>query len=141
MATTKKADKKEIVNLGHGVGRRKCSVARVYLREGNGKITVNGKPVDEYFVDAISVFTVKQPLEATQTADKYDVVINVYGGGIKGQAGACRHGIARALCDEDNEAYRSILHTAGFMTRDPRMVERKKYGQRGARRRFQFSKR
>lgn len=138
---TKKADKKEIVNLGHGVGRRKCSVARVYLREGNGKITVNGKPVEEYFVDANSVFTVKQPLEATQTSDKYDIVINVYGGGIKGQAGACRHGISRALCDEDNEAYRATLHAAGFMTRDPRMVERKKYGQRGARRRFQFSKR
>ena len=136
-----KKDKKEIVNLGHGVGRRKCSVARVYLREGNGKITVNGKPVDEYFVDAISVFTVKQPLEATQTADKFDIVITVCGGGIKGQAGACRHGIARALCEEDNDAYRSALHSAGFLTRDPRMVERKKYGQRGARRRFQFSKR
>ena len=136
-----KKDKKEIVNLGHGVGRRKCSVARVYLREGNGKITVNGKPVDEYFVDAISVFTVKQPLEATQTTDKFDIVITVCGGGIKGQAGACRHGIARALCEEDNDAYRLALHSAGFLTRDPRMVERKKYGQRGARRRFQFSKR
>lgn len=136
-----KKDKKEIVNLGHGVGRRKCSVARVYLREGNGNITVNGKPVDQYFVDAISVFTVKQPLEVTQTADKFDIVITVCGGGIKGQAGACRHGIARALCEEDNEAYRSALHAAGFLTRDPRMVERKKYGQRGARRRFQFSKR
>lgn len=136
-----KKEKKEIVNLGHGVGRRKSAVARVYLREGNGTITVNGKNVDEYFVDALSVFTVKQPLVLTETADKFDVVITVSGGGINGQAGACRHGIARALCEEDNEAYRSALHAAGFMTRDPRMVERKKYGQRGARRRFQFSKR
>ncbi|MGN0907828.1 MAG: 30S ribosomal protein S9 [Bullifex sp.] len=136
-----KKEKKEIVNLGHGVGRRKSAVARVYLREGNGKITVNGKNVDEYFVDALSVFTVKQPLVLTETADKFDVVITVTGGGINGQAGACRHGIARALCEEDNDAYRSALHAAGFMTRDPRMVERKKYGQRGARRRFQFSKR
>ncbi len=137
----KKADKKEIVNLGHGVGRRKTAVARVYLREGNGSIVVNGKPVDEYFVDASNVSTVKQPLVITETADKYDILINVVGGGITGQAGACRHGIARALCDENNEAYRKILHDAGFMTRDPRMVERKKYGRRGARRRFQFSKR
>ena len=136
-----KKEKKEIVNLGHGVGRRKSAVARVYSREGNGKITVNGKPVDEYFVDALSVFTVKQPLVLTETADKFDVVITAVGGGINGQAGACRHGIARALCEEDNDAYRSALHAAGFMTRDPRMVERKKYGQRGARRRFQFSKR
>ena len=136
-----KKEQKEIVNLGHGVGRRKSAVARVYLREGNGTITVNGKNVDEYFVDALSVFTVKQPLVLTETADKFDVVITVSGGGINGQAGACRHGIARALCEEDNDAYRSALHAAGFMTRDPRMVERKKYGQRGARRRFQFSKR
>ena len=136
-----KKEKKEIVNLGHGVGRRKSAVARVYLREGNGTITVNGKNVDEYFVDALSVFTVKQPLVLTETADKFDVVITVSGGGINGQAGACRHGIARALCEEDNDAYRSALHAAGFMTRDPRLVERKKYGQRGARRRFQFSKR
>ena len=136
-----KKEKKEIVNLGHGVGRRKSAVARVYLREGNGKITVNGKSVEEYFVDAISVFTVKQPLVLTETADKFDVIITLVGGGIAGQAGACRHGIARALCEEDNDAYRSALHAAGFMTRDPRMVERKKYGQRGARRRFQFSKR
>ena len=136
-----KKEKKEIVNLGHGVGRRKSAVARVYLREGNGKITVNGKPVDEYFVDARSVLTVRQPLVLAETADEFDVVITVVGGGIAGQAGACRHGIARALCEEDNDAYRSALHAAGFMTRDPRMVERKKYGQRGARRRFQFSKR
>lgn len=137
----KTVEKKEIVNLGYGTGRRKTSVARVYLRDGNGNIIVNGKAIDEYFVDAISVFTVKQPLVVTETADKYDVLINVCGGGIKGQAGACRHGIARALCAENEEAYRKALHDAGFMTRDPRMVERKKYGRRGARRRFQFSKR
>ena len=136
-----KKEKKEIVNLGHGVGRRKSAVARVYLREGNGKITVNGKSVEEYFVDAISVFTVKQPLVLTETADKFDVIITVVGGGITGQAGACRHGIARALCEEDNDAYRSALHAAASMTRAPRMVDRKQYGQRGARRRFQFSKR
>ena len=136
-----KKEKKEIVNLGHGVGRRKSAVARVYLREGNGTITVNGKNVDEYFVDALSVFTVKQPLVLTETADKFDVVITVSGGGINGQAGARRHALETGLCEEDNDAYRSALHAAGFMTRDPRMVERKKYGQRGARRRFQFSKR
>ena len=136
-----KNEEKKNINLAHGVGRRKTSVARVYLREGNGNIIVNGKAIDEYFVDAISVFTVKQPLVVTETADKYDVLINVCGGGIKGQAGACRHGIARALCAENEEAYRKALHDAGFMTRDPRMVERKKYGRRGARRRFQFSKR
>ena len=84
----KAVEKKEIVNLGHGTGRRKTSVARVYLREGSGVITVNGKPLEEYFADAVSVFTVKQPLVVTETADKYDVLINVCGGGIKGQAGA-----------------------------------------------------
>ena len=137
----KKETKKEVVNLGHGVGRRKTASARVYLREGNGKITVNGKDVAAYFVDELNVFAVKQPLVVTETADKYDVVITVVGGGIKGQAEACRHGVARALCDYEDETYRAALHQAGFMTRDPRMVERKKYGQKGARRRFQFSKR
>ena len=146
----KAVEKKEIVNLGHGTGRRKTSVARVYLREGSGVITVNGKPLEEYFADAVSVFTVKQPLVVTETADKYDVLINVCGGGIKGQAGACRHGIARALCDENSEAYRAALHAATGRNRDRllrqaqehiQMVERKKYGRRGARRRFQFSKR
>ena len=137
----KAVEKKEIVNLGHGVGRRKTAVARVYLREGNGKITVNGKSLEDYFVDAISVFTVKQPLVVTETTDKYDILINVCGGGIKGQAGACRHGIARALCEVDREAYRATLKAAGFLTRDAREVERKKPGQPGARKRFQFSKR
>lgn len=137
----KAADKQTIVNLGHGVGRRKTAVARVYLREGNGNIVVNGKKVEEYFVEPLSVWTLKQPLVLTNTEDKFDILINVYGGGSKGQAGACRHGISRALCEENDELYRPTLHKAGFMTRDPRMVERKKYGQKGARRRFQFSKR
>ncbi|MDY5932069.1 MAG: 30S ribosomal protein S9 [Candidatus Ornithospirochaeta sp.] len=128
------------INLGHGVGRRKTSVARVYLREGNGEITVNGKKVDEYFVDAINAAIVSQALKVTETEGKYNVLINVCGGGICSQAEACRHGIARALVDY-SEDYRPALHSAGYMTRDPRMVERKKYGQRGARRRFQFSKR
>ena len=135
----KKEDNKSI-NLGHGVGRRKTSVARVYLRDGNGKVTINGKDVAEYFVDAINAAKVVQPFDATETQGKYDVVITVAGGGICSQAEACRHGLARALVAYD-EAYRKALRQAGYMTRDPRMVERKKYGQRGARRRFQFSKR
>ena len=128
------------INLGQGVGRRKTAVARVYLREGNGEIIINGKKVDEYFVDAINAAVVAQPFAVTETVGKYNVLINVQGGGINGQAEACRHGLSRALVDMD-ENLKPALHTAGFMTRDPRMVERKKYGQRGARRRFQFSKR
>ncbi|MCY1151181.1 MAG: 30S ribosomal protein S9 [Sphaerochaetaceae bacterium] len=135
-----KKDVKTNVNLGTGLGRRKTSVARVYLREGKGVIKVNGKDVDSYFANPLLVSLLKQPLETTETSDKFDIVITCTGGGISGQAGACRHGIARALCDND-EAYRSALHTAGYMTRDARMVERKKFGQRGARRKFQFSKR
>ncbi|MDC7243121.1 MAG: 30S ribosomal protein S9 [Pleomorphochaeta sp.] len=128
------------VNLGSGLGRRKTSVARVYLREGNGAITVNGKDADTYFANPLLVNIVRQPLSVTETADKFDIIITCNGGGVSGQAGACRHGIARALCDND-EAYRSVLHSNGYMTRDARMVERKKFGQRGARRKFQFSKR
>lgn len=128
------------INLGQGTGRRKTSVARVYLREGNGKITVNGKDVEVYFGNPMDVIIVKQPLEVTNTAANYDVLINVCGGGVSGQAGACRHGIARALVAAD-ESNRPALHANGFMTRDPRMVERKKFGQKGARRKFQFSKR
>ncbi len=128
------------MNLGQGTGRRKTATARVYLREGSGKITVNGRNVEEYFSDALCVYMVRQPLDVTDSLSKFDIVINVSGGGLTGQAGACRHGIARALVDYD-ESNRSALHANGFMTRDPRMVERKKYGQRGARRRFQFSKR
>ncbi len=135
----KEAEKKNI-NLGQGTGRRKTATARVYLREGSGKITVNGRELEEYFKDPLCVFMVRQPLDVTDTLTKFDIVINVAGGGQSGQAGACRHGIARALVDE-NEANKSALHANGFLTRDPRMVERKKYGQRGARRRFQFSKR
>ena len=131
---------KDNINLGIGVGRRKTSVARVYLRNGNGKVVINGRSVEQYFVDAINAAKVSQPFEVTDTVGKYDLVINVYGGGICSQAEACRHGVSRALVAYD-EAYRPALHKAGFMTRDPRMVERKKYGQKGARRRFQFSKR
>lgn len=128
------------INLGQGTGRRKTSVARVYLREGNGKITVNGRDVKDYFALDTLVFLVKQPLEAAQALEKYDVLINVCGGGVAGQAGACRHGIARALVNADEQNL-ELIRPTGFLTRDPRMVERKKYGQRGARRKFQFSKR
>ncbi|MCQ2603475.1 MAG: 30S ribosomal protein S9 [Spirochaetia bacterium] len=129
-----------IKNLSLGTGRRKTSVARVYLRNGDGKILVNGKEVNSYFANPEHVFTVKQPLVATATENKFDITINVKGGGITGQAGACRHGIARALAGFD-ESNIKVLHANGFLTRDSRMVERKKYGRRGARRRFQFSKR
>ncbi len=129
-----------VKNLALGTGRRKTAVARVFLREGNGKIVVNGKDVDEYFGNPSFVYVVKQPLSVTAAETKYDILINVKGGGPSGQAGACRHGIARALVSYD-ETNRQSLKANGFLTRDPRMVERKKYGQRGARRKFQFSKR
>lgn len=129
-----------IRNLGIGTGRRKTAVARVYLREGKGKITVNGIEVDKYFSVAEVVQLVRKPLMVTASDNKYDVVINVTGGGPNGQAGACTHGIARALCQVEPDSHVS-LRANGFLTRDSRMVERKKYGQRGARRRFQFSKR
>lgn len=135
-----KKEVKKVVDLGHGVGRRKCAVARVYLREGEGKIVVNGRDVDTYFGNPMLTFIVKQPLQTTDTLTKYDILVNVVGGGPSGQAGAIRHGISRALVAHD-EANRPALHTAGFMTRDSRMVERKKYGQPSARRKFQFSKR
>ncbi|GMO56185.1 MAG: 30S ribosomal protein S9 [Termitinemataceae bacterium] len=127
-------------NLGMGTGRRKCSVARVYIRSGSGKIVVNGKAVNEYFVQSEHVNIVRQPLMVTASENQFDILVNVYGGGVNGQAGACRHGITRALCQID-EGNRASLRASGFLTRDPRMVERKKYGQAGARRRFQFSKR
>lgn len=129
-----------IRNLGIGTGRRKCAIARVFLREGAGKIMVNGQEIDEYFKQGEFVADIRQPLQVTACENKYDVLINVIGGGPHGQAGACRHGIARALAQVD-PANRTALKANGFLTRDPRMVERKKYGQRGARRRFQFSKR
>jgi small subunit ribosomal protein S9 len=136
----KKEIEKQEINLGLGTGRRKTAVARVYLREGQGKIVVNGRDVDEYFGNPLYVYMVKQPLAVTETLTKFDLIINVAGGGPTGQAGACRHGIARALVEQD-ENNLTILRSTGFLTRDSRMVERKKYGQRGARRKFQFSKR
>ncbi len=124
----------------YGTGRRKSSVARVYLVPGTGKIIINKRDMDEYFgLDTLKVI-VRQPLVATETADKFDVLVNVRGGGYTGQAGAIRHGIARALLNVDAD-YRPILKSAGYLTRDPRMKERKKYGLKAARRAPQFSKR
>ena len=124
----------------YGTGRRKKSVARVYLMPGTGKITINKRDIDDYFgLETLKVI-VRQPLEATETTDKFDILVNVKGGGYTGQAGAVRHGIARALLEADEE-YRPILKKAGYLTRDPRMKERKKYGLKGARRAPQFSKR
>jgi small subunit ribosomal protein S9 len=129
-----------IRNLGIGTGRRKCAVARVFLREGEGKISINGEEVDKYFKLGELVTIVRQPLLVTAAENKYDILITVAGGGPNGQAGACRHGLAQALAQVDPGSH-AALRANGFLTRDPRMVERKKYGQRGARRRFQFSKR
>lgn len=123
-----------------GTGRRKKSVTRIYLRPGKGQITVNGRPFEEYFVLESARATVRQPLLATEMADKFDILINAKGGGCTGQAGAARLGIARALC-EFNSELRGKLKQLGFLTRDPRGHERKKCGQPGARKRFQFSKR
>ena len=123
-----------------GTGRRKKSIARVRLTEGNGTITVNGAPLDEYFGTEILNVIVKQPLTATNTVSKYDVICKVQGGGYTGQAGAIRHGIARALV-EANAEFRPVLKSNGFLTRDPRMKERKKYGLKKARKAPQFSKR
>ena len=124
----------------YGTGRRKKSIARVRLIPGAGAITINGRDIDEYFgLETLKVI-VKQPLAALSLIGKYDVVVNVAGGGFTGQAGAIRHGIARALL-EVNEEYRPVLKKAGFLTRDPRMKERKKYGLKAARRAPQFSKR
>ena len=124
----------------YGTGRRKSSVARVYLVPGTGKITINKRDMDEYFgLDTLKLI-VRQPLALTETADKYDVITTVRGGGFTGQAGAIRHGISRALLQVDGDL-RPALKKAGFLTRDPRMKERKKYGLKGARRAPQFSKR
>jgi small subunit ribosomal protein S9 len=128
------------LNIAIGTGRRKTAVARVFLREGSGKITVNGKDVDSYFATPEQVLVVRRPLMVTSAENKFDILISVAGGGLNGQAGACLHGLARALTQVDQSNYPS-LKANGFLTRDSRMVERKKYGQRGARRRFQFSKR
>ena len=124
----------------YGTGRRKKSIARVYLVPGTGKVTINKRDIDEYLgLETLKVI-VRQPLAATDTADKFDVLVNVRGGGYTGQAGAIRHGIARALLEADPE-FRPVLKKAGFLTRDPRMKERKKYGLKAARRAPQFSKR
>lgn len=133
------AKKKNNVNY-LGTGRRKSSVARVYMTAGTGVITVNGKTLDQYLPQEVLRMVVKSPLVITNTEDQFDVNINVYGGGLAGQAGAMRHGIARALL-EVGEDYRPVLKSAGFLTRDSRAKERKKYGLKGARRAPQFSKR
>ncbi|MBP5266812.1 MAG: 30S ribosomal protein S9 [Lachnospiraceae bacterium] len=127
-------------NRYYGTGRRKSSVARVYLVPGTGKITINKRDIDEYLgLETLKVI-VRQPLVLTNNVDKFDVLVNVSGGGYTGQAGAIRHGISRALLEVDEE-YRPALKSAGFLTRDPRMKERKKYGLKAARRAPQFSKR
>jgi small subunit ribosomal protein S9 len=124
----------------YGTGRRKNAVARVYLRPGTGVIKVNNRDFESYFPNRVLKMVIRQPLAITETNDKFDIVINVAGGGMTGQAGAIRHGLSRALL-EFNPELRPKLKSAGFLTRDAREVERKKYGQPKARRRFQFSKR
>ena len=124
----------------YGTGRRKTSTARVYLRPGGGEVVVNRKAFDRYFPNETLRMIIRQPLQLTETTAKFDVLINVKGGGPTGQAGAIRHGITRALL-EFNADLRPALKQAGLVTRDPRIKERKKYGQKGARKRFQFSKR
>lgn len=125
----------------NALGRRKSAVARVYLAAGKGNVTVNDRALEEYFKDESLRYIVNQPFSVTQTEGQFDVKVNVVGGGTKGQAEAIRLGISRALSDLDREAYRSALKSEGFLTRDSREVERKKPGQPGARKRFQFSKR
>ena len=125
----------------HALGRRKAAVARVYLSAGKGNVTINDRSLENYFAEDSLRYIVNQPFAVTQTEGQFDVKVNLTGGGTKGQAEAVRLGIARALCEVDREAYRSALKAAGFLTRDSREVERKKPGQPGARRRFQFSKR
>ncbi len=124
----------------NGTGRRKSSVARVFMKKGSGKITINGKDIAEFFGRATSIMIAKQPLVLTDNAESFDIQVNVHGGGESGQAGAVRHGITRALIDYDAEL-KGALSAAGYVTRDAREVERKKVGLRGARRRKQFSKR
>ena len=128
-------------NQNYGTGRRKSSSARVFIKPGNGKITINQREIDVYFGRETSRMIVRQPLELVELTEKLDLYITVKGGGISGQAGAIRHGISRALLQYDSENLRSTLKKAGFLTRDPRMKERKKYGLKAARRAPQFSKR
>ncbi|MBQ6954087.1 MAG: 30S ribosomal protein S9 [Bacteroidales bacterium] len=125
----------------HALGRRKSAVARVYVAPGSGNIVINDRPMEEYFKEGTLQYIVNQPLELTGTTGQFDIKVTLVGGGTKGQAEAVRLGISRALCEVDKEAYRPALKAAGFLTRDAREVERKKPGQPGARRRFQFSKR
>ena len=125
----------------HALGRRKSAVARVYVAAGSGKFVINDRPMEEYFKEGTLQYIVNQPLELTGTTGQFDIKVTLVGGGTKGQAEAVRLGISRALCEVDKEAYRPALKAAGFLTRDAREVERKKPGQPGARRRFQFSKR
>ena|ERR1017187_8957934 len=124
----------------NATGRRKTAIARIYLTTGSGKITINGKKYDEYFPAKLRQFVIEQPLDVTENMGKYDIMVNVKGGGLTGQAEAIRLGISRALVKENNEM-KSILRTKGFMTRNPKMVERKKFGHKKARKSFQFSKR
>jgi small subunit ribosomal protein S9 len=124
----------------YATGRRKESTARVWLKEGTGVVVINDRPIDEYFGRETSKMILHQPLQVLEQLGKVDITVNVRGGGLSGQAGAIRHGLARALC-QFNPEFRGPLKKAGFLTRDARVVERKKYGQPGARRRFQFSKR
>ena len=136
---TKKTVKKKVQYLG--TGRRKTAIARVRLIPGEGNITINKRAFEDYFPLDTMRLIVNQPLEAVSATDKFDVIVNVHGGGMTGQAGAIRHGIARALCVCDREAYRSVLKKAGYLKRDPRQKERKKYGLHKARKAPQFSKR
>ena len=129
-----------IKNLSVATGKRKTSIARVFLRDGTGAISVNGKTVEEYFAGLTTAQSVRSPLDVTNTTGKFDILITVKGGGVSSQIEACRHGIERALNTYDTSNH-VALRANGFLTRDSRMVERKKYGQAGARRRFQFSKR
>ncbi|HMB62161.1 MAG TPA: 30S ribosomal protein S9 [Eudoraea sp.] len=124
----------------HKIGRRKTAVARVYISEGKGNITVNKREFKDYFTTATLQYKVKQPFALTSNEDNFDVKVNVYGGGITGQAEAIRLALSRALCEMDPE-HRNVLKPEGLLTRDPRMVERKKFGQKKARKKFQFSKR
>ena len=128
------------VSRYYATGKRKNSIARVWMMPGNGKITINDKPMDQYFGRDVLKMIIRQPFEVTGTLDKFDVLVSVLGGGNSGQAGAIRHGISKALLAVDAES-RSKLRKEGLLTRDPRAKERKKYGQKGARARFQFSKR
>ncbi len=124
----------------YATGKRKTSIARTWIKPGTGQVTVNGRDIDEFFTVETAKMVLRQPMELTGTLGQIDVMVNVAGGGVSGQAGAIKHGISKALIEFDPQ-YRGVLKKAGFLTRDARKKERKKYGQRGARARFQFSKR